>query len=171
MKVGEFYRHSSRAEWGVGVVVGCDAVSCDIAFENAGRKKIALKAISVLEAVDPSTIDQRSPLLDPTRWQDVARPPDARRTRCTDETVCDHCTRPLRSSQYSADRAWKSCPSCSARDGVHHVFHRYPAGFGQSEDRESEASPDGPQSWCEDCRAGRPPQETSLRCTQVERLS
>ena len=52
----------------------------------------------------------------------------------------------------STGAKYKSCPHCSAANGAEHVFHRYPAGFGNTPARVTARNPDGYQSYCNECR-------------------
>jgi len=169
MKLGDLYRHIKRPEWGIGVVAkaaGRDA--WEVFFEGHGRVRLQeAVARDLLEAVDSSDIPVGSALLEATRWPELEPPPSQRRTHVADTDLCDRCSRKLRQSQYSADRQWKSCPSCSTRDGVVHIYYRYPDVFGQSEARESDDTPDGAQSWCQACRTGELPRDRARRCQDV----
>ena len=49
-------------------------------------------------------------------------------------------------------KKFKSCPHCSDANGSEHVFHPYPASFGQTPARKTKKNPDGYQSYCYDCR-------------------
>ncbi len=169
MKLGDLYRHTKRPEWGVGVVAkAAGADVWDVFFEGHGRVRLQeAVAKKLLEAVDPSDLPVGSALGDSARWPEFEPPPSQRRVRLTGTTLCDRCARKLRQSQYSADRQWKSCPSCSVRDGVVHIFHQYPQAFGQSEARENDETPDGAQSWCQACRTGELPGDRARRCQDV----
>lgn len=81
---------------------------------------------------------------------------------------CKHCGEPLKESQYTRDGKWKSCPSCSVRDGGEHIFYPYPGGFGESEKRATGSKPKGPQSWCTSCRANNSgPHFGAKRCSEI----
>lgn len=77
---------------------------------------------------------------------------------------CKHCGKPLSESIYSKDRKYKSCPRCSEQNGNYHVFHQYPDDFGTTERRSTSIHPEGPQSYCVECRGGNPPKEGILCC-------
>lgn len=62
--------------------------------------------------------------------------------------ICKICNKPLKNSQYSKDRTYKSCPKCSTINGEEHVFFPYPQEFGTTTLRETAVHPDGPQSYC-----------------------
>ena len=66
---------------------------------------------------------------------------------------CDVCNRELNLTQWSADESLKSCPGCSKSNGAQHVFFKYPEKFGTTSARSTPLHPEGPQSYCSDCRA------------------
>jgi len=71
---------------------------------------------------------------------------------------CTHCKKPLNRVQYSKDWTLKSCPNCSVAGGTGaHVFRAYPGAFGRTTKRASAKKPDGPQSWCTECRGRKGP--------------
>jgi phage FluMu protein Com len=156
LRAGDFVRHRTRPEWGLGVVAFCDGERrCEIVFEQAGRRLFDLRiARERLTLADPGEVPFDSALLDPDRWRELERP--STRSRCT------HCRKLLAASQYREGRTWKSCPRCSAREGEH-VFYRYPEEFGTSDQRVSAETPDGAQSHCLACRHGRRPQLANIR--------
>jgi uncharacterized Zn finger protein len=65
--------------------------------------------------------------------------------------TCENCRQALSVGQWSSVEDWKSCPRCSQEDGVQHVFHAFPADYGQTTKRSSALHPDGPQSHCNEC--------------------
>ncbi len=65
---------------------------------------------------------------------------------------CSGCGQTLRKSIFVGGRGWKSCPNCSGENGHEHVYYPYPDDFGTTDERASEANPDGPQSYCLECR-------------------
>lgn len=66
--------------------------------------------------------------------------------------ICTVCNRALNQTQWSNDETLKSCPNCSATNGREHVFFRYPEKFGTTPRRATPQHPEGPQSYCTDCR-------------------
>lgn len=81
---------------------------------------------------------------------------------------CSACSNKLNASQWSADQQWKSCPRCSQANGKEHVFYAYPANFGETEARASASHPNGPQSYCVECRADHTPTFAGAKlCHQV----
>jgi hypothetical protein len=78
-------------------------------------------------------------------------------------TPCPACGLDLADSQYISAAgagvfALKSCPSCSQRAG-RHVFHEE-SRFGYRQI----GTANFVQSWCEDCRNGRPAQQPKRTC-------
>ncbi len=59
----------------------------------------------------------------------------------------------LRKQEPGSGRKFKSCPNCSTTHGEEHIFHPYPADFGNTPARVTAANPDGHQSYCRNCRA------------------
>lgn len=171
MKSGDLVRHKKMPSWGIGVVVDIALGKCTINFDSAGQKVLQVAiATSFLDAVPPSEAPGESALLDPNRWHELDLPVEDRKKAKPSKatTPCEHCGKPLRRSQYSSDDKLKSCPRCSTNDGKQHVFYDYPAGFGQSEARESEETPDGAQSHCVSCR-GRGQERQPRRCAEISR--
>ena len=77
--------------------------------------------------------------------------------------TCSHCGLPLDESQFTDEKTWKSCPSCSQAHGGEHVFRRYPTAFGTTPARASLRHPEGPQSQCTECRGNQAPDLASAR--------
>lgn len=158
MKEGDLVRHKTALDWGVGVVVqmSIDGAKCRVNFEFRKQVLLDLKtAEQQLEEVDPIEIASGSALLIPERWAELELAPDQRRgNKNATEHVpqCEHCHQPLNRSVYSPDRRQKSCPRCSMRNGIHHIFYACPDGFGRSEERVTETNPNGDQSYCHSCR-------------------
>ncbi|MER2490316.1 hypothetical protein [Catenovulum sediminis] len=48
---------------------------------------------------------------------------------------------------------YKSCPHCTEANGSVHVYHPYPANYGQTPARVTARNPHGNQSYCIDCRS------------------
>lgn len=67
--------------------------------------------------------------------------------------LCRVCERELNRAQWSKDETLKSCPHCSTKDGDQHVFFKYPQNFGTTPLRATPNHPEGPQSYCTECRA------------------
>lgn len=80
---------------------------------------------------------------------------------------CIHCGKPLKDSQYSDDKCYKSCPKCSVDDGEEHIF--YPMDdFGTTPKRRTSVHPDGPQSYCQECRGeNHGPHAGAIRCSAI----
>ena len=70
---------------------------------------------------------------------------------------CQHCQDVLNKAQFRSNREMKSCPNCSKSNGEYHVYYPYPEAFGTTEKRVTANNPDGPQSYCTDCRGGQEP--------------
>lgn len=172
MKAGTLVCHSKRSEWGTGVV---QAVLPDgkviVFFERCGQKTLQLSAARhTLEVLDLKQVPAGSALrYAGHRAMLGTRSTEASAWSNSPRTVakCWHCKGPLGRSQYPPDRKWKSCPRCSTDDGEHHLYHEYPASFGQSEARESRKSEDGAQSYCIACRQGTTPDGDARRCPEV----
>lgn len=140
VKIGDVVRHPKR-ELGVGEVVGVAGDKIEVRFAQGVVKLNAAIGLQLLE---------------PAGREDL---PVARRARAlvgsdsaTRTGRCEVCNKPLNRSQRSRDRKWKSCPKCSALDGVHHVYYEYPDAFGESDARVSDGDPAGAQSYCTACR-------------------
>lgn len=80
---------------------------------------------------------------------------------------CKHCNLPLNQSVYSKDKTKKSCPKCSSKNGVYHVFYSYPQSFGITNLRSTPNHPEGPQSYCTPCRGVKPNNETKFYCNEL----
>ena len=81
------------------------------------------------------------------------------------KSMCPTCHKPLNESQYHG--AYKSCPLCSQNAGIH-IYYLYPDAFGKTPLRATPAHPDGPQSYCQNCRGGRVgPFANGLKCGQI----
>lgn len=65
---------------------------------------------------------------------------------------CKHCGKQLNMAQSKDD--YKSCPRCSTNNGNEHIFYQYPDAFGKTDKRATINHPDGPQSYCTNCRGG-----------------
>jgi hypothetical protein len=66
---------------------------------------------------------------------------------------CVNCEKPLKRSQWTTAKDFKSCPGCSQKVNVNeHFYYPYPDGFDTTEHRVSTPHPDGPQSHCKECR-------------------
>ncbi|MDG0876410.1 hypothetical protein ABEX25_22085 [Paenibacillus thiaminolyticus] len=83
--------------------------------------------------------------------------------------ICTSCEKPLNASQWSSDGKYKSCPSCSTRNGTEHVFFPYPDSFGTTPKRATAAHPEGPQSHCTSCRGTGSSAGEPILCSAVER--
>lgn len=83
--------------------------------------------------------------------------------------LCKVCGKPLNRSQYSKDSSYKSCPSCSERNGEQHVYYPYPKYFGTTLKRSSSNRPEGPQSYCESCRFDKNIYSNAKLCSEIEK--
>ena len=141
-KEGDFLRHRGKPEWGTGKVLSADADKVQIRFVHGPITLKLSVAGAMLEATE-------------------APPPTPRgRTGKTGGSAasgrtapCEVCGAPLNRSRRSHDGQWKSCPECSVRDGVQHVFWPFPENFGVSEARVSGEDAEGAQSHCSSCRS------------------
>jgi len=71
--------------------------------------------------------------------------------------ACNCCTKALNSGMIhkkdaATGKKFKSCPHCSSANAGEHVYHPYPASFGNTPARKTARNPDGYQSYCIDCR-------------------
>lgn len=140
MGPGTFVRHRLRPEWGVGRVESEGADDrISIRFNHGS---ITLKrSIAEPNLVEADAAEVQLSRLRASGQQGAA--PIAK---------CQHCGKALNRSQYARGRQLKSCPRCSTENGSYHVFHDYPAAFGNSDARVSDETPDGAQSYCIACR-------------------
>lgn len=83
---------------------------------------------------------------------------------------CKICGEYLNDSQYSVDGKYKSCPSCSTANGQEHVYYQYPDCFGTTPKRATCNKPEGPQSYCTDCRGRGASNTTGLLCSQIKNM-
>lgn len=187
-KPGDLVRHRTMPDWGLGRVSG-----------EMGDGKVLIKFESrkgdVLLAAD---FAERLLVIDTTAvWtaatpRAVKRPATAARSKASaprvpampspfvkqapSRTPCVNCAASLQAVVSSADGAWRSCPSCSARSGRHHVLLPFPSSFDDAanvppppeapepgtaaheaaeEARSVYDTSDDPHfGWCRDCRAG-----------------
>jgi hypothetical protein len=138
VNVGEAVRHSAKPDWGVGEVVEVTNDKISVRFDHGVVKLSSGIALQHLDAAPLEDIPSAR-----------GRPREA--TSAT-AARCETCSKALNRSQRSRDGQWKSCPRCSTRDGVHHVYYDYPDGFGETEARASDTDPSGAQSYCTSCR-------------------
>lgn len=170
MREGDLVRHTALAEWGTGVVVGCDPTGYDINFEHVGRKRIVrAQAPARLAAVLRADVAADSALLVPASWKQLEMSPAKRAAaRAKLRRTCEHCEKSLTASQYRDRKRLKSCPKCSAADGQQHVFLAFPDAFGPVEEAvpaaDGAAAPTGAPSHCAACRAGTEPTRAQTRC-------
>jgi hypothetical protein len=78
LELGRCVRHSARPEWGLGVVTKVSATHVEVAFERRALAKITLELASKLVAIERAEIAPDSPLLDPSRWDELALAPEQR---------------------------------------------------------------------------------------------
>ena len=139
-KEGDFLRHRGKPEWGTGRVVSVSGDKIQIRFAHAPvtlRLDIAASMLEVAEA--------------------PVKLPGKTRTHKAGTTVrnapCNVCGIALNRSRRSKDGHWKSCPECSVRNGMEHVFWPYPDSFGESQARVSGEDAAGAQSHCAGSRS------------------
>jgi len=139
-KEGEFLRHRGKPEWGTGTVVSVSNDKIQIRFVH-GVVTLRLDiAASLLEAAEAPAVLPRK-----TRTHKAGT--------AARNAPCSVCGAALNRSRRSKDRHWKSCPECSVRDGLQHVFWPYPESFGVSQARISGEDAEGAQSHCAGCRS------------------
>lgn len=80
---------------------------------------------------------------------------------------CTICNRPLNESVFNNDRTKKSCPSCSTKNGLQHVYYDFPQGFGTSSKRTTAMNPEGIQSYCTPCRGNNTPTNQGILCENI----
>jgi len=84
--------------------------------------------------------------------------------------LCTVCGKELNRAQYSSDEKLKSCPNCSTNNGEQHVYYSYPEEFGTTDNRSTPVHPEGPQSYCNDCRAENDADESkAIYCRDVNK--
>lgn len=85
---------------------------------------------------------------------------------------CKHCGDALSKSIFRKDKTLKSCPKCSEKNGVYHVFYsdpQDPQKFGVTKHRVTSTHPEGFQSYCVKCRGGNPPNPKGEKlCKDIE---
>jgi hypothetical protein len=84
---------------------------------------------------------------------------------------CIACRDALGKSLFAGNREWKSCPKCSSDTAEHdceHVYYPYPEDFGTTDERASKPNPDGPQSYCIECRERGSRSGKMLRCSFIQ---
>jgi len=83
--------------------------------------------------------------------------------------ACRACGERLRKSIFVGGRAWKSCPNCSGENSnLEHIYYPYPEDFGTTEERASGPNPDGPQSYCTQCRERGTLSGKRILCREVQ---
>lgn len=139
-KEGDFLRHLGKPEWGTGKVVSVVGDKIQIRFSHGPVTLRLDVASAMLEAAEaPPSIPGRG---------------RSRSSAGSGRTApCEVCGAPLNRSRRSRDGQWKSCPECSVRDGIHHVFWPFPENFGVSQARVSGEDAEGAQSHCSSCRS------------------
>jgi hypothetical protein len=70
---------------------------------------------------------------------------------------CSACGTRLNAARWSEDGNRKACPHCSEAHGEQHVYYEFPSRFGETPARATSISPNGPQSYCINCRAKQQP--------------
>lgn len=82
---------------------------------------------------------------------------------------CSACGTRLNAARWSKDGVLKACPHCSEMHGEQHVYYSYPDRFGETPARATSSHPNGPQSYCVNCRAKHAPTfEDAVFCSDVE---
>ena len=151
---GNPVRHRNKPEWGLGRIVG-ETGEGKVLVRFAARKGDVLLAADFAEkflvpdeGVIAAPIGARS-----TTPPVVATPPAPKPII---RRPCVECTVDINEVRMSADGQWRSCPSCSARGGRHHVYLPFPASFGVIDPPLAEGeTPTEPQyGWCNACRTG-----------------
>lgn len=156
LAVGSFVQHETK---GVGVVVAVRDDKVDVLFDSGLVTLKAAWAEAKCAPVPDSAVPQDSHLRQKATPPTKAKPVSAKKKLARSLTSdCPHCTHALNRARYSADKALKSCPSCSVERGVH-IFHPHPDAFGTTDARVTDHTPDGVQSYCAECRAGESPQQ------------
>lgn len=85
---------------------------------------------------------------------------------------CNVCNSKLNASRWSTDGDWKACPNCSNIEGKRHVYYPFPDRFGETPARASASNPNGPQSYCVECRADHPPAFAGAKyCDELDSVS
>lgn len=158
---GTFLEHPA---WGLCKIVDLRGEGKIVVRLSDGAEKVILRPFveKSCKVVKPSEAEARLfPTEEPASFLD---PADANLNR---GRPCRSCGDRLNVSLTDKAGRWKSCPNCSALNRHdEHVFHRFPSEFGTSEKRASAETPDGRQSWCEDCRRNNGP-SAGLMCNQV----
>lgn len=139
-KEGEYLRHRNKPEWGTGKVVAVSGDKIEVRFPHGPVKFRLDIAGTMLEAAEA-----------PPKVPGKTRMHEAGTT--ARNAPCSACGIALNRSRRSADGHWKSCPECSVRDGMEHVFWPYPESFGVSQARVSGEDAEGAQSHCSGCRS------------------
>jgi Protein of unknown function (DUF3553) len=137
---GDFLRHRSKPDWGTGKVVSISGDKIQVRFAHG---PVTLR------------LDIAGTMLEPA--EAPASLPGRTRTHKAGTTArnapCSVCQVALNRSRRTRDGNWKSCPECSVRDGMEHVFWPYPESFGVSQARISGEDAEGAQSHCAGCRS------------------
>lgn len=139
-KEGDFLRHRSKPEWGTGRVVSISGDKIQVRFAHA---PVTLRLDIAGTMLEPA----EAPVSLPGKTRTHKGGTTAR------NTPCSVCGAALNRSRRSRDGHWKSCPECSVRDGVEHVFWPFPDDFGVSQARVSGEDAEGAQSHCASCRS------------------
>lgn len=154
-KPGDLVRHKNKPEWGLGRITGetgegkvlvkfAARSGGDVLLTADGAAKFLVSDTGVVATVTAQLNAPPGPR--PRHYAPVP----------TRKVPCVSCAMNIHDIRTSADGLWRSCPSCSARSGRHHVFQPFPAAF----DIVDEVVPDGETSedpkygWCNACRAG-----------------
>lgn len=144
-------RHNTKADWGVGEVVRLEAETCEIRFPSGLRTFDFERAMAGFTKTD----------------EPIPAAASTRKPRGTG-LKCKSCDALLRSSVYQDNETWKSCPNCSGNNKVEHVFRKFPDAFGTTEERASDTSPVGAQSFCTACRIKEKPTDPGRLCSSFD---
>jgi hypothetical protein len=148
-KPGDLVRHKNKPEWGLGRVTGetgegkvlvkFAARAGDVLLTPEGAEKFLVPDTGVIAAA-----------MGPRPAAPAPSPAPSRRTPCV------NCAVDLQAIRVSPDGLWRSCPSCSARSGRHHVFLLASSAFDELDaPLADDVPPPHPQyGWCRACRAG-----------------
>jgi hypothetical protein len=137
-KEGDWLRHRRKPEWGTGKVLSVWGDKVQVRFTHAPVTLLLDIAAAMLETAEAPAVQPRK-----ARTQKAL----------SAQYSCAGCGIALNRSRWSKEGHWKSCPECSVRDGMHHVFWPHPESFGVSQARVSGEDAEGAQSHCAGCRS------------------
>jgi hypothetical protein len=117
-KPGDIVRHRTKPEWGPGRVTGQTV-------EGKVLIKFSARAGDVL--LTAAGAEQHLELASDANWSQAPRA--LRREASVGRVPCSTCAVDVREPVTRSDRAWQSCPECSAQNGKQHVLRPYPEAF------------------------------------------